>query len=340
MWSYMKIGSDACLYEWIEGWGKIPKTESASIGWAHHGLVVTEAGNIIAFHPGEPSVLELNREGDLQRSLRINVTEGHGITIVKEDESEYLWIADNGSKRQKELNYEYPPGSEKVSGQVVKLTLDGEIIMKIKKPPISVYEDTRFAPTSVTVNEERFGGNGDIWVADGYGASYVHCFDKNGNYLRSINGNEGKAGRFDQPHGVFIDRRKEEPELYIADRNNKCVKVYDLEGNFKRVFGSGFLIYPCDFVVDGDRLIIVELYARVTVLGRDDRLLCYLGQNVEVSKVAGWPNNTEENGKVVPTKLLQPGKFNSPHSITIDKDGNLYVAEWLVGGRITKLVKQ
>ena len=34
---------------------------------------------------------------------------------------------------------------------------------------------------------------------------------------------------------------------------------------------------------------------------------------------------------------LTPGKFNSPHGLAADGDGNVYVAEWLIGGRYTQL---
>ena len=62
--------------------------------------------------------------------------------------------------------------------------------------------------------------------------------------MGSINGSEGRAGAFDEPHAIFIDRRGSEPELYIADRGSSRIQVYDLDGNFKRVFGSDFLTTP------------------------------------------------------------------------------------------------
>ena len=55
--------------------------------------------------------------------------------------------------------------------------------------------------------------------------------------------------------------------------------------------------------------------------------------------VEGWPNNADESGSPIPTKLLESGKFNSPHGMAVDADGNIYVAEWLIGGRVTKLAK-
>ena len=202
-----------------------------------------------------------------------------------------------------------------------------------------MYRDSRCSPTSVAVDEERFGGSGDVWVADGYGQSYVHRYDKTGAYIGSINGEEGSAGRFNCPHGIFIDRRRGEPELYVADRANARVQVYALDGSFKRVFGSEFLTTPSAFVTHGDQMIIAELRARLTVVDGDDNLVCYLGANESVCDVDGWPNNRDSEGKLIPTSLLEPGKFNSPHGMAVDADGNLYVAEWLIGGRLTKLAK-
>ncbi len=34
---------------------------------------------------------------------------------------------------------------------------------------------------------------------------------------------------------------------------------------------------------------------------------------------------------------MKPGRFNSPHGVDVDTDGNVYVVEWIVGGRIIKL---
>ena len=49
------------------------------------------------------------------------------------------------------------------------------------------------------MNQEKDGGNGDVYVADGYGSNYVHRYSKTGEYISSINGEEGEAGRFATP---------------------------------------------------------------------------------------------------------------------------------------------
>ena len=86
-------------------------------------------------------------------------------------------------------------------------------------------------------------------------------------------------------------------------------------------------------------MVVAELNARLAVLDQEDKLVCYLGENEAVCSVDGWPNNVSETGAVIPSTLLNPGKFNSPHGMAVDSEGNLYVAEWLIGRRFIKLEK-
>ena len=105
--------------------------------------------------------------GNLQRQWDIYLSDGHEISLVKERGAEYLWFADPGAKRDPKTGYEYPPGARRP--QVVKTDLDGRTMMSLEIPPVTIYSEDDYSPTSVAVNEERFGGNGDIWVSDGYG---------------------------------------------------------------------------------------------------------------------------------------------------------------------------
>jgi DNA-binding beta-propeller fold protein YncE len=334
----IEVSCGKSKYRWVDNWAKIPDTQSARTGWAHHGIVVTKGGEVITFHQSDRTALVLGGGGELVRSWQTDLAEGHGITLVTEEGTEKLWIADIGTKRMSEFNYEYPTADPLPSGRVVKMDLDGRVTMRLPKPNFEGYAKTRYAPTSVAVDEESLGGSGDIWVTDGYGLNLLHRFNSEGKYQSTIDGTDG-AGRFSTPHSVFIDRRKRDPELYVADRSNKRVQVFDLEGRFKRAFGSDFLTSPSGFAVHGGQLFIAELRARVAVLDIKDRLVGYLGENEAACDIDGWPNKKRSDGEIVRTDGLGAGKFNSPHGIATDTAGNVYVAEWLIGGRIVKLVR-
>jgi hypothetical protein len=80
----------------------------------------------------------------------------------------------------------------------------------------------------------------------------------------------------------------------------------------------------------GDKLILSELVAGITVLDAVDRLVGRLGFQPGADSQQGWPNNCE---------WVCEGKFNSPHSAAADAQGNIYVVEWITGGCLTKLDK-
>lgn len=316
----MLVGHGEHTYEWIEKWAKIPDTDTARTGWAHHGIVASETGKVITFHQGDPNVLVFDEDGNLEQLWNGAVDNAHGMHIVKEGSTEYLWLADN------------------TTGRVLKTTLDGEHVMSIEKPDIEVYREGKYSPTGVAVDQKQHGGDGGIYVTDGYGSSYVHRYDQDGNYISSINGEEGEAGKFSTPHGVWVDTRKPERELYVADRSNGRIQVYDLEGNYKRVLGrapgADWLHSPAAFAQSGSTMIAAELRgSRITVLDIEDNLVAYLGENSGAFNLKkGWPNVAHET--------LEVGKFNSPHGVAADGQGNIYVAEWLIGGRINKLAKK
>ena len=311
----MRIGGGRHTYEWVDNWVTLPDTELGRKDKAHHGIVITAAGHVVVFHEGGPALLAYDTDGNLQGEWESELTNAHGMTLVQEDGTEYLLMADNKS------------------GQVVKTTLHGETVLSIERPDLPVYRDGTYSPTWVAANEERHGGNGDIWVTDGYGESYIHRYDKAGKYVGSITGEEGEAGRFKQPHGIWIGNRISGRELYTSDRANGRVQVYDTEGNYKRVFGAEFFNErsPSGFLSLGELMVVVELRSRISLIGGDDGLVRYLGDNSSVITFDNWPDVAEE--------LIEVGRFNSPHSAAVDGDGNLYVAEFITGGRITKLAK-
>jgi hypothetical protein len=333
-------------------WADLSEIAESSSSWAHSGLVVTAGGELIGFHAGQ--LVAFDDHGVVRRVLRSGLTEGHGITLVRDGEDENLWISDPGfvfgstsDEGDEAWTALFGKGIRLVSREprVVKMNLGGKILMELPFPPRDPDVPGmmgEYCPCGVAVDEERFGGSGDIWVADGYGSSFVHRFDKEGQHRATLSGEEG-GGRFVCPHAVFIDRRGEKnPELYIADRENKRVQVYDLEGHYLRTVGTSFLNSPSGFAQWGELLVVAELYSRLALLDMDDNLVDYLGADEESRSGQGWPdrpgwpNALTAEGRAAAPDLHQTEHLNSPHSVTVDADGNLYVSEWLLGGRYTK----
>ncbi len=330
----MRVSAGDLEFDWIGDWAQLPAAESVSRGWAHHGMAFTNEGHIVTFHPAESLVVILTTEGELVRSFEIPVIEAHGLTLSTVGLNQSIWIADNGRKRHPDHEYEYLP--DPLRSRVVRVSMAGLVEMELFEPSVSGLQGGLFSPTSVISFDEDIGGNGDIWVADGYGKSLVHRYNSNGDYLRSIDGVRG-AGRFDCPHSLWIDTRPGTPELLVADRANGRVQVFDMEGDYIRTIGSDYFDRPTVFASYGENLLVGELNARVTVVGPNDELVGYIGDNTPVSEAESWPNEPDTAGIPQRTSRLEEGLFNSPHGITSDNDGNIYVTEWLIGGRYTKL---
>jgi len=301
------LDTPAGRYLWHEDWSSIPNIPTPEQKGRTHGVAVVRDGSIYVFHQAVPAILVYGAGGPLLNSWG-DYPGAHGLTLVEEDGEELLWLTD-----EKRIVVE-------------KTTLDGRIVDRIKAP--SYADRNPYIPTSVAINETRYGGNGDIWIADGYGSSCVHRYDAEGKYVSMLDGEKG-GGRFLCPHGIWFDFRKRPMELYIADRGNHRIQVYDAEGNYRRSFGENFLTSPDGFASDENLLIVPELQGRVTVFDSDDRFVCHLGDNESACSDPAWPD----------TNGLYCGKFNSPHAAAADAAGNIFVVEWRVGGRILKLAK-
>jgi hypothetical protein len=295
-------------YRWIENWITIPDSPLGRTNGRTHGVAVLKSGEIVVFHQADPAVLFYSPDGTLLRSWG-SFPGAHGLTLVEENGVEYLWLTDEVTK------------------DVVKMSLDGVVVCRLAQPPHSAYAEGPYIPTWVAVAEDRFGGNGEIWVADGYGCSLVHRFDREGNLIGTLDGTEG-GGRFNCPHGLALDTRRAEAEFYIADRGNRRFQVYGLDGIHRRTFGADFLNSPDVSARMGEYLVVPELVAGLTILDAADRPAASLGFHSGADRQTGWPNER---------RSVREGLFNSPHSATADEAGNIYVVEWITGGRVTKL---
>ncbi len=303
----MTLGSSDHEYEVHHDWAKMPA--SVQLGYTH-GVVEDALGRIFIHNRSKDAVAIFDADGKFIRSWGARFEKGaHGLQLVKEGASEFLFLSD-------------PEGHE-----VVKTTLDGEELLRIGVPTESgVYPDpATFKPTNTAV-----APNGDIYVADGYGLSYIHRYNKKGEYISTWGGKGAEAGKMNCPHGIWIDERDGKPTVLVADRANIRLQMFSLEGRHLG-FVTENLRHPCHFDVRGEELLIPDLHGRVTIFNGRNELVVHLGDYPDVWKQKGYPN--------LPQDLRLPGKFISPHAACWDHSGNIYVVEWVSDGRITKLRK-
>jgi hypothetical protein len=90
---------------------------------------------------------------------------------------------------------------------------------------------------------------------------------------------------------------------------------------------------PAHFDIRGDVLLVPDLHARVSLFGRDNKVIAHLGDD------PAWIAEVKKMKIRMDPKTWQPGKFVHPHDACFDKDGNIFVTEWVDTGRVTKLKK-
>jgi hypothetical protein len=317
------VGEGEYQYECHHNWGETPD----HIRWFEtHGVAVDKEGLIYVTHRGggakptspemaQDTIVVFDPDGKFVRSFGKEYHGGgHGIDIREEDGQEFLYLA-----LMMPVNL------------VVKTDLKGEVVWikeKPQEPGVYKSEEARFSPTNVA-----FAPDGGFYVADGYGSNYLHEYDAKGEWVRTFGGTGDGPGKFQTPHGIWLDNRTGRPvELVIADRANNRLQYMTTAG--EPVSINKDVSFPAHFDIQGDVLLVPDLHARVTLMGKDNTVLTHLGYN------ADWTKEVLDGFKVRQDPSRWPeGKFIHPHDACFDKDGNIFVAEWVATGRISKLRK-
>jgi hypothetical protein len=301
-----------------------------SLAWMHSGVAISGDGEVVVAAPEGDALVFLGPDGTVRRRVPTGTADLHGIVREVVDGEEWFWLADHGHK--------YVPdrpvyADHRVPARLFAVSSDGGLRQELFAPDHPAYAEAGWSPTAVAV--ERTDGRRRIWVADGYGASFVHAFDGDGTCVLTVDGSDSGVP-FDCPHGIVVDRRGPETVLVVADRANQRLVELDLEGRTRRVFAEGVVWSPSGLAIDGNVLIVTELWGDVVVLDANGDLVDRVGVQTAEPSRAGWPNTMCDGGMVRPDVI--PGRFNSPHGVTVDpRDGSWIVTEWLIGGRVTRL---
>ena len=292
------LGTSTMSYEIVEGWAKLPQ------GWSFKecaGVAVDSKDRVYVFCRGEHPVVVFDREGNFLSSWGEGLfTTAHDIAVSPDD---FVFCIDNGDHTVRKYNTE------------------GQLLMTLGS---ANHPATRFSgepfnqPTDVAVSQE----SGDLFITDGYGNSRVHQYSAEGRHITSWGAAGIDPGQFVIPHNISIDR---DERIYIADRENNRVQVFDTNGKLQAMWHD--IWKPSGLAIGGDgNIYIAELIGdmyfhdapglghRVSIYSPEGNMLCRMGDSLVGEG---------------------PGQFISPHGIAVDTRGDIYVSDvsWVMWGR-------
>ena len=281
----MRVGSGEYQYEVIADWARLPA--GWSFGWIPSVAVDSQDRVHVYSRSAHPMVFDV--DGNFLTSWGNEILkDAHGI-FIDADDNIYC--------------------TERLTHCVHKFNNEGELQWTLGSPGIPRPPGLPFnKPTDLAMAPD-----GCFFISDGYSNFKVHKFSPEGERLFSWGEAGTGPGQFDLVHSVWVDS---DYNVYICDRENNRVQIFDGEGKFLREW-TGFL-RPDKLWFDPDETIFMaEVTHRVTVLNRDGEVLSQWG----------------ESGN-------EPHQFLAyPHGIWGDSRGDLYVSEVGADAQLKKFVR-
>jgi DNA-binding beta-propeller fold protein YncE len=290
----VRLGGGEYIFEVNENWAKIPDEivlgDVAAVGVDSHDTVY-------AFNRGDHPVAVFDSDGNLRRTWGEGVfTRPHGVHVAPDDT---IWLTDDGDH------------------SVRHCTLDGKVLLTLGIPgkPSPYMSGEPFHRCTHTALSPQ----GDyLYISDGYGNARIHKYTPGGKLLSSWGEPGTDPGQFNIPHNICCD-----PDgwLYVADRENHRVQIFD--GNGKWETQWNYLHRPNGMC-----------------LAKGHNPLCYIGEGGPAGEInRDWPNigprvsiHSTKDHQVMARlgKMhagIEPGQFTSPHGISVDSKGSIYVGE-------------
>jgi NHL repeat len=198
------------------------------------GVAVNSKGHIFVFSRGNTTgpaygaaaaqLLEFGPDGKFLREIGHNLYAWSYAHSVKVDPQDNIWVTDKGS----DVVVKFTPEGRvsMVFGRKQEASDDGTGPLKEVQPPRPP-EDGLFRQ----VTDVAWDSAGNTYISDGYINSRIGKVDKDGNWLKSWGEPGGNPGQFDTPHSLAVDAQD---NIYVADRGNHRIQVFDQNGKFLR----------------------------------------------------------------------------------------------------------
>jgi DNA-binding beta-propeller fold protein YncE len=255
-------------------------------------------GQLFVLTRGDKTFFEFNPDGTFVRAFGDKLfTRSHGLRIDREGN---LWATDVGGH------------------VVVKLDRQGQTLLTIgTKGEAGEWNEAAGSRKLNQPNDVVIAANGDVFVAQGHtpgpgGDARVLKYDKTGRFIKSWGGKGSGPGQFQVAHGIAIDSKG---MLWVADRENQRIQVFDQDGTFVREVKYKGL--PCSIDIGRQFMYMVNGFAgQVLKLDLNGKVLAAMGK---------------------PGK--GPGEFGEAHMIAVNQKDEIYVAD-SVNAALVKFVKK
>ncbi len=265
------------------------------------GVAVNSKGHIFVFtRSSKTRLFEFDPKGNYLREIGQDLygfVFAHDVRIDKDDN---IWCVDEGSN------------------MVIKFNPEGRVTMVIGRRPEAVEGAAPAAPMPKP-RENIFNRPTDIawdaagngFISDGYNNSRVVKIDKDGNWIKSW-GDRGTApGQFHTVHSIATDAKG---NVYVGDRENNRIQVFDGEGKFLKQFTN--VGAPWAICITPNQV----LYSSDSVPGH----IYKLDLDGNIKGVFG------KAGKL-------PGQFGWVHEMACPTENTIYAAE-ILNWRVQKLI--
>lgn len=306
-------GLDASVkYERVKDWPQLPA--SLNIG-NPAGIGIDTDQNIVVFRRG-------GRKWPLFGAMPTDTIVGNTVLIIDKDNGKLInswgddmFIMPHGLTVDNQNNIWVTDAG---FHQVFKFSHDGKLLMKLGQARVSGDDSSHFnRPSDVAVAPD-----GSFYVSDGYGNNRIVKFSATGKYLFEWGKKGSKQGEFDLPHGIDLD---ESGNVYVADRENNRVQVFDSSGKFLKELTGNF----------GNICSVTFAKRKAKLYATDDVnffKIKHRGSDVIIFDTAGK----------VQTRFGRSGSYDGAvswyHDLVVDKDENIYIGN-ILGNTLQKFKK-
>lgn len=223
--------------------------------------------------------------------------EPHGLRVDRDDN---VWVTDRALQ------------------QVFKFTYDGKLLLTIGTEKTAGVDATHFNKPA----DLAFASDGGFYVADGYGNNRIAKFSRDGKFQFDWGRKGSGPGEFDLPHSVAVDAQG---RVYVADRNNARIQVFDGAGKFLKEWKSPELGRPWSLTIGPDNLLYVVDGGDLKPNAPDRGQLLKLDLDGKI--LAKWSRFGNYDGQIY-----------WGHDLAVGRDGAVYVGDVFHGMRVQKFI--